>query len=369
MTDRNVPDFFVKLESPVSEVIACIDRSGRVSLALVVDDESRLLNTLSDGDVRRGLLAGLKLTDTASALLAIKAQTPHSVPVTAPMGTPDEELRLRMQSTSVRQIPLVDESGAVKDIVILNDLLPQVTQRLRAVIMAGGFGTRLRPLTENMPKPMLPVSGRPVMEHIIEQLSGTGIRQVNVTTHYQAEKIKEHFKDGAAFGVEINYVREDIPLGTGGALGLLQRSDEPLLVINGDILTHVDFRALHAFHQDNHADMTVGVRRYEVKVPYGVIDCDGINVSGLREKPDLAFFVNAGIYLLEPEVLDDIPANQHMNMTDLVLKLIASGKSVVCYPICEYWLDVGQHDDYKQAQDDALSGKLVLGGSVHSIPK
>jgi len=368
MTDRKVEDYFVRPDSPVSEVIACIDRSGRVSLALVVDDESRLINTLSDGDVRRGLLAGLNLTDTASALLAIKAQTPYPVPVTAPIGTPDEELLVRMQSTYVRQIPLVDENGAIKSIVILNDLLPQVTRGLRAVIMAGGFGTRLLPLTEKMPKPMLPVSGRPVMEHIIEQLSGTGIRQVNVTTHYQAERITEHFKDGAAFGVEINYVREDIPLGTGGALGLLQHSDEPLLVINGDILTHVDFRAMYAFHQDNDADMTVGVRRYEVKVPYGVIDCNGIHVSGLREKPDLAFFVNAGIYLLEPEVLDFIPANQYMNMTDLVLKLIASGKSVVSYPICEYWLDVGRHDDYKQAQADALSGKLVLGGPVHTTP-
>jgi len=361
MTERAVADFFVRLDSPVSEVISRIDRSGRVSLALVVDDECRLLNTLSDGDVRRGLLAGLKLTDTAASLLAIKVQTPYPVPVTAQVGTPESELLFRMQSNSVRQIPLVDANGAVKDIVILNDLLPQVTRSLRAVIMAGGFGKRLRPLTETMPKPMLPVSGRPVLEHIIEQLSGTGIRQVNVTTHYQAEKITEHFKDGAEFGVEINYVREDVPLGTGGALGLLQPSDDPLLVINGDVLTHVDFRALHAFHQDNHADMTVGVRRYEVKVPYGVIDCEGVNVSGLREKPDLAFFVNAGIYLLEPHVLGYIPAHQHMNMTDLIMNLVAAGKSVVSYPICEYWIDVGQHDDYRQAQEDASTGKLATG--------
>lgn len=363
--ERPVLDFFVRLDTPVSDVVACIDRSGRVSIALVVDEASRLLNTLSDGDVRRGILAGVRLSDPASALLAIKARTPHPVPVTAPVGTPDDELLRMMQRLSVRQVPLVDASGAVKGIVILSDLLPQVARGLQAVIMAGGFGTRLRPLTESTPKPMLPVRGRPVLEHIIEQLRDTGIRQVSVTTHYQAEKISDHFGDGAAFGVHINYVREDVPLGTGGALGLLKRPDEPLLVINGDILTRVDFRAMHMFHQENHADLTIGVRRYEVKVPYGVIDCDSVNVVGLREKPDLDFFVNAGIYLLEPEVLDYIPSNQHLNMTDLVLRLIETRKSVVGYPICEYWLDIGQHADYTKAQEDALSGELPLSSSVH----
>lgn len=308
--------------------------------------------------------AGLTLTDTANLLLSIKARTPHPVPVTAPVGTPDDELLHLMQSRSVRQVPLVDATGVVKGVVSLSDLLPQVAPNLQAVIMAGGFGTRLRPLTENTPKPMLPVSGRPVMEHIIDHLRDTGIRQVNVTTHYQSEKITEHFGDGAAFGVEIKYLQEDVPLGTGGALGLLERPEEPLLVINGDVLTEVDFLALHAFHVENGADMTIGVRRYAVKVPYGVVDCDGVSVTGLREKPDLAFFVNAGIYLLEPKVFDYIPAKHHLNMTDLVLKLINFGRPVVSYPICEYWLDIGQHDDYHKAQEDVLSGKLVLGKST-----
>jgi dTDP-glucose pyrophosphorylase len=366
MADRNIKNFFVRPHDPVSEVIACIDRSGRVSLALVVDNDSKLINTLSDGDVRRGILAGVRLSDSASALLAIKAQTPYPLPVTAPIGTPEDELLLTMQNLAVRQIPLVDADGVPRNVVILNDLLPQVTRGLRAVIMAGGLGTRLRPLTEDMPKPMLPVVGKPLMEHMICQLRDTGIHHVNITTHYKAEKITEHFGDGADFGVKINYVREEIPLGTGGALGLLNRPEEPLLVINGDVLTQVDFRSMYAFHQDNHADMTVGVRRYEAKVPYGVIECEGVSVRSLREKPELTFFVNAGIYLLEPEVHDYIPANQHMNMTDLVLKLIDCGKSVVSYPICEYWLDIGQHDDYRKAQQDAMSGEVVLPGSTQN---
>jgi dTDP-glucose pyrophosphorylase len=359
VSTRDLSHLFVKTHTPVGEVIACIDRSRRISMALVVDDHSRLINTLSDGDVRRGLLAGVSLSHPASELIKIKERTPHPTPVTMPVGTSEQDLLLTMQNLTVRQIPLIDQAGIPRDIVILSDLLPQVTSGLRAVVMAGGFGTRLLPLTENTPKPMLPVCGRPVLEHIIEQLRDIGIRQVNVTTYYQAEKITKHFGDGTAFGIDINYVREDVPLGTGGALGLMQRPEEPLLVINGDVLTQVDFRAMHAFHQDNNAHMTVGVRRYEVKVPYGVIDCDGVNITGLREKPDLAFFVNAGIYLLEPEVHDYIPTKQHMNMTDLVLKVIAAGKTVVSYPICEYWLDIGQHDDYNRAQEDARNGKLV----------
>lgn len=358
-----VPGILVTAETPVSEVIACIDRSGRMSIALVVDAAGRLVNTLSDGDVRRGLLSGVSMGDPAKKLLAIKTRTPNPVPVTAPVGTLERDLLIKMQKHSVRQIPLVDEDGVPRDVVILSDLLPQVTRGLQAVIMAGGFGMRLRPLTETLPKPMLPVSGRPVMEHIIAQLRHTGIRRVNVTTHYRADKITEHFGDGAAFGVEINYILEDIPLGTGGALGLLQRPAETLLVINGDILTQLDFRTMHAFHHDNGAQMTVAVRRYEVNVPYGVIDCEGVHVRGLREKPRLTFFVNAGIYMLEPEVHDYIPANQHLNMTDLVLKLIEAGKSVVSYPICEYWLDIGQHEDYSKAQQDAESGELDLGRS------
>jgi dTDP-glucose pyrophosphorylase/CBS domain-containing protein len=360
MTKPEISTLFVTAATSVGEVMACIDRSGRISIALVVDGDSRLINTLSDGDLRRGLLAGVRLTDPASSLLEIKTRTPHPAPVTAPLATSERDLLQMMQTLSVRQVPLVDESGVPRDIVTLSDLLPQVTTGLRAVIMAGGFGTRLMPLTEHTPKPMLLVDGRPVMEHIIARLRESGIRHVNVTTHHHPEKITEHFGDGAAFGMEIDYVREDVPLGTGGALSLMQRPEDPLLVVNGDVLTDVDFRALHAFHQDNGAQMTVGVRRYEVKVPFGVMDCDGIYVRALREKPDLSFFVNAGVYLLEPEVHDYIPRNEHMNMTDLVLKLIDSGKTVVSYPICEYWLDIGQPADYSRAQEDALTGKLTV---------
>jgi NDP-sugar pyrophosphorylase family protein len=252
----------------------------------------------------------------------------------------------------LRQIPVLDNEDRVVDLVMLDDLIPIQDLPLQAVIMAGGMGTRLRPLTEDLPKPMLPVGGKPLMELVIKQLRQVGIRRVNVTTHYKPEKISDHFGDGSAYGVELNYVNEDKPLGTGGALGLMDAPTETMLVINGDILTQVDFRAMLAYHRENRADMTVAVRQYDIKVPYGVIECVGVQVCALKEKPQMHFLVNAGIYLLEPKVYEFIPSGEHFNMTDLIQRLLDSNHTVVSFPIIEYWLDIGQLADYEQAQND-----------------
>jgi len=358
MTGRDVSQLFVKPGDTIGQALESIDRSGRISLALVVDEHKRLLNTVTDGDIRRGILAGLSLDEPVYKLFEIKSRTPHPEPVTAPVGSDKATLLRLLTKHSVRQLPLVDANCVVVDIVILSDFQDVVDRPFRAVVMAGGHGVRLRPLTENTPKPMLPVGGRPVMEHIVEQLRDVGVKQIHVTTHFRPEKIIRHFGSGESFGVDIQYVNEDVPLGTGGALGLLAPPEETVLVINGDILTHVDFRAMYRFHQDHGADMTVGVRRYGMQVPYGVVECEGVNIRALKEKPNLSFFVNAGVYLLEPSVFRLIPANQHLNITDLVSPLLENERTVVSYPICEYWLDIGRHDDYNQAQQDALMGKL-----------
>jgi dTDP-glucose pyrophosphorylase len=347
---------FLRESATMAQAVACIDRSRKVSIALVVDGSDRLINTLSDGDIRRGIMAGIRLGDCVNKLLQIKAATPHPLPVTALDGTDDETLLEIMQSRAVRQIPLVTPSGIVVDIVTQGDLMPEVPRALQAVVMAGGEGRRLRPLTEETPKPMLPVGGRPLMELIIDQLRAVGIRKFNIATHYHAQKIIDHFGNGDGFGVDIEYTREEAPLGTGGALGLMTPPTDPVLVINGDILTDIDFRAMHAFHEEHLAQLTVAVRRYEVQVPYGVVECDGVRLVGLREKPELNFFVNAGIYLLEPSVYRHIPANKHLNMTDLIDLLITRGESVVSFPVREYWLDIGKHADYERAQLDAVNG-------------
>ncbi|HTS61517.1 MAG TPA: nucleotidyltransferase family protein [Candidatus Acidoferrales bacterium] len=359
MTRRDVSAFFITAASTIADAIASIDRSGRVSLALVVDENRRLVNTLTDGDVRRGILAGLSLSDPVSLLLERKRHTPHPDPVTALASTPPLDALRIMHENMVRQLPLLDETGVPIDIVIVSDFLTESVRPIQAVVMAGGQGSRLRPLTEAVPKPMLPVGGKPVMEFIVDQLREVGVKRIHVATHYQAEKIMDHFGDGRAFGVEIEYVHETRPLGTGGALGLLHAPTETTLIINGDILTRIDLRSFCAFHYDHGAEMTVGVRRYEVQVPYGVVDCDGPHVKSLREKPQLSFFVNAGIYLVEPSVFTLIPTGEHLNITDLVETLVAAGRPVVSYPICEYWLDIGHHEDYRRAQEDARKGKLL----------
>jgi dTDP-glucose pyrophosphorylase/CBS domain-containing protein len=341
----------------IRRAMACIDHNQR-GIVVVVDEGRHLLGTITDGDLRRAVLAGMDLDTAVDAILARKSTTSYAQPVTAPIGTEREKLIQLMKDHVVHQIPLLDEAGRVADLVTLDDLLPMQPLPLQAVIMAGGQGTRLRPLTEDVPKPMLPVGGRPLLELIVEQLQQAGIRQVNVTTHYKPEKIIEHFGDGHAFGVELHYVNEDQPLGTGGALGLMPTPQQPLLVINGDILTQVNFRAMAAYHQEQQADMTVAVRRYEVQVPYGVVECDGPNVRRLKEKPQLGFLVNAGIYLLEPSVYQIIPSGQHFNMTDLIQWLLDAGRPVVSFPIREYWLDVGQLADYTQAQNDVENGRM-----------
>lgn len=356
----DITKFCVSVDGVIHQAISCIDRN-QYEIALIVDDEQKLMGTVTDGDVRRLMLAGTDLNAPIHDFLVQKETSfyPYAKPVTALAGTPNEEVLALMHDRRIRQIPLLDSQGKVVDLVTFDELMPQTDLKLNAVVMAGGQGTRLRPLTEDLPKPMLPVGGRPLMERIVGQLQQAGIRKVNVTTHYKPEKIIEYFGNGQSFGVELNYVNEDQPLGTGGALSLLPEPEDPLLVINGDILTQVDFRLMLSYHHEHQADMTVAVGRHDLSVPYGVVECEGARIRSLREKPQLTYFVNAGIYLLEPSVYQFIPNGKHFNMTDLIQWLIDADRMVVSFPIREYWLDIGQHTDYEQAQLDMQNGRWV----------
>ena len=341
----------------VRGVMECIDRSGK-GIALVLDEERRLIATVTDGDIRRAILAGMDLNLKIGELVARRAQPHNSRPVTADVGTSSDVLLHTMNEKGLRHVPLVDEDERVVSVVLLSDLAKEYELPLRAMVMAGGLGTRLRPLTEDLPKPMLPLGSRPLLELIVEQLREAGIRKVNVATHYKGDVISDHFKDGQDFGVDIRYVKEDQPLGTAGALSLLEESDEPLLVINGDILTRVDFRAMLNFHREHGADLTVAVRLYEFNVPYGVVLTDGVAVKGISEKPIVRQFINAGIYLLSPPVRRLVPNGQPYDIPDLIQLLLSQGGSVVSFPIREYWLDIGKADHYDQAQSDVAAGRF-----------
>jgi len=345
----------VSPQQSVLQVMECIDHSAK-GIALVLDEHRHLFGTVTDGDIRRAILAGMDLELPISELLR-QRQTAFGSAITAPPGTDDPALLHLMSEHDVRHIPIVDEQGCVTDVAFLTELVKEYELPLRAVVMAGGLGSRLRPLTEEVPKPMLPVGDKPLLEHIVEQLKQAGIRRVNVATHYKSEVIADHFKNGEAFGVEIRYVKEDQPLGTAGALSLIEEVDEPLLVMNGDILTRVDFRALLNFHREHKADLTVCVRQYEFKVPYGVIDADGVMVKGISEKPVMRQFINAGIYLLNPQVQRSIPNGQPYDIPDLIERLVEEKRTVVCFPIREYWLDIGKVDQYDQAKADIAAGR------------
>lgn len=355
----NVLELTVSPKNTIREVIACIDRNEK-GIALVVDEARKLLATLTDGDIRRAILGGHGLDEPVSTLMDKKNQSTDTAPVTAPTGTPRTDLLKLMREHAVRQVPLLDPDGRVAELVTLAELMPDQFLPLQAVIMAGGSGTRLRPLTQDLPKPMLPVGDRPLMEVIIDQLRQSGIGRVNITTHYLPEKITDYFGNGENFGVELNYVSEDRPLGTAGSLGLIDWPQETLLVINGDILTKVNFRAMLNYHQEHGADITVGVRKYDLQVPYGVVEVEEQQVRRLREKPSLSFFVNAGIYMLEPRVNEYIPNGERYDMTDLIDRLIEKGRPVVSFPIVEYWLDIGKPSDYARAQEDVKKGGINL---------
>lgn len=357
MTSSSTPQrpdpacYSIPANATILESIKCIDRSLWISIALVVDDRGRLLNTISDGDIRRGVLAGIDLCSPVCDLFPIKKTTPHPHPTLASVGTPPTELLKVMREKSVRQIPLVDSERRVVDVITLQELLPKAEPLVNAVIMAGGFGTRLRPLTDSLPKPMLDIGGRPIIEHIVDQLKDTGIRDIQVTTHFMPEVIQSHLGDGHEFGVNISYLNEEIPLGTAGALGLMSRPSATTMIINGDVLTKVDFRSFIAFHQEHAADMSVAVTRYEFALPYGVVESSGGLIHAVREKPKMHFLVNAGIYLLEPAVFDFVPMGQSLQMTDLINQLLGEGKRLASFPIFEEWIDIGRHDDYRRAQD------------------
>lgn len=353
---EDVTQLFIKFDSPIQDAMQCIDQNEQ-GIALIVDEDRKLIGTVVDGDIRRAILANIDMQAPVKVLLARKPAQ-YANPITAHLDDAPTTVLELMNKNNILQMPLLDDDGRVVDLFHINDLIDYTGRHLplQAVLMAGGFGTRLRPLTEDIPKPMLPVGDRPLMEYTIERMRKAGIQHINVTTHYLPEKIRKYFGDGSNFDVTLNYVNEDHPLGTAGGVGLVDTPDETLLVMNGDLLTGINFREMYEFHHSNKALLTVAVRKYEYKMPYGIVESEGVYVQRLVEKPTYNFFVNAGIYLLEPEAHRMITRNERMDMTDLIDKLIEGGYNVASFPLREYWLDIGQHADYLRAQDDFEQG-------------
>ena len=253
-----------------------------------------------------------------------------------------------MRAKGIRHIVVLNASGRVAGLATLEEMIPFMSHPVEAVIMAGGRGQRLMPLTDDVPKPMLPVGGRPMLEWIVDGLKRSGITCITISSHYKADIIRRYFGNGWRHGVNISHLYEEKPSGTAGSLRLLPNWDQTILVMNGDILTWVDFATMIHYHQEHGAALTVAVRQHDIQVPYGVVDMEGTCIRRLSEKPIMPYFINAGIYLLEPSIQSLLGENGHLDMTDLIDRALTTGLNIVGFPITEYWADIGQMQDYQK---------------------
>lgn len=332
----------------LEQAVDVLDKGG-LRIAIVVDENRRLLGTLTDGDVRRALLRHLPMDIEVSHVMC---PTPH----VAHREWTREHVLTVMESTQLIQLPVVDQQNAVVGLETLHDLLQHRQLDNPVFLMAGGFGTRLYPLTQDCPKPLLKVGDKAILELILESFIDAGFHRFYISTHYLPEMIREHFGDGERWGVSIEYVHEAEPLGTGGALGLLphEKIDLPLLMMNGDLLTRVNYRGLLDFHEEHNSTATMCVREYEHQVPYGVITSESHRVTGMVEKPVQRFFINAGIYVLSPALVRSVEPGTRIDMPTLLEKAMATGKEVTMFPMHEYWLDIGRMEDFHRAQDEVI---------------
>jgi dTDP-glucose pyrophosphorylase len=332
-------------EASIQEAIRVLDESAK-QIVLVVDGNNRLIGTITDGDIRRGILKGMSLGDSIQTIM-------NSKPTVAMINESRESILAVMQRMGLHHIPLVDENHCVMGLETLDGIIQSRTRENPVVLMAGGLGSRLSPLTDECPKPMLKVGNKPLLETILESFIEYGFHRFYISVSYRADVVKSYFGDGSRWGVDICYLHEDQRLGTAGALSLLpEKPTKSILVMNGDLLTKVNFNQLLDFHFGHHAQATMCVREYGFQVPYGVVRIDAHRITKIDEKPIQQFFINAGIYVLEPEALDLIASNTYLDMPTLFEKLIEQKKETAVFPIREYWLDVGQLADYKRANGE-----------------
>jgi len=329
----------------IQKAIEIIDISSQ-QIALVVDRDRKLLGTVTDGDIRRGILKGIPIDQRVDTIM-------NSRPVTIPeINDPNSILNI-MKVNKLHHLPVVDDTGRLIGFEKLDDLIQPPQKENWVVIMAGGLGTRLRPLTDDCPKPMLDIGGKPLLETILNEFIRQGFVRFSLSVNYKSEDIETYFGDGSRWGIEIDYIQEQHPMGTAGSLCLFRReTDKPVIVINGDILTKLNFAQLLHFHESQKAYATVAVTAYDFKVEYGVVKIDRDTLVGFDEKPVFENFINAGIYVINPTVLKTIPKTSNYDMNHLLEAMLRRKEKVCAFPIREYWIDIGKMQDFHQAKLD-----------------
>jgi len=343
---KKIDEILVSPDDSLLETITRID-AGALQIALAVDVDGCLLGTVTDGDIRRGLLRGLSLDAPVREIM-------NTHPVTLPDNTGQNVALALMRGKGIHCIPLVDAQGHITGIETQHTLIFDGERETCVALMAGGLGMRLRPLTETLPKPMLEVQGKPILEHIIARFRAQGFRRFYLCVNYKSEIIKKYFGDGAALDCDIRYVHEDKPLGTGGALALLPREElsPDIIVMNGDLLTTINFRNILSFHREMEGRASMCVIPHKVDIPFGVVKLENDKFGGIKEKPSYSFFVNAGIYVLNSSLIEHIPSNVFFDLPTLFNNLKKQGEKVSVLPLHEQWRDIGNMDDFNEMQSE-----------------
>ena len=341
----------LKPDETIKKAIEVIDKEI-YKIILVTNEKGVLLGTVTDGDIRRAILANLPMDSKLKEFM-------KDQPVCIDSEKNKDDILRLMREKDILQVPILDKNKKVVGLETLNHLLEGKKIDNPVFIMAGGFGTRLAPLTDKTPKPLLKIGSKPILERILLKFIDAGFHKFYISTHFMADKIKEYFNDGSDWNISIKYIHEDQPLGTGGSLGLLPKSeiDLPLVMMNGDLLSEVNFVELLRYHYEKKGMVTMCVSQYELQIPYGVVVKDEHKFIKIDEKPSKKFFINAGIYILNPSLLEFIGKDQYIDMPDLLEQQISNGKQVNLFPIHEEWMDIGHIETFKKAQDDAHNKK------------
>ena len=331
-------------KTSIHKVIETIENTS-MQIALIVDENGQLVGTVTDGDIRRGILKGIPLGDPVQKVM-------KTDPVVVREYESREAVLSIIKHLQLYSIPIVDENRYPVGLARLNKLLLTGERENWVVLMAGGLGRRLKPMTDECPKPLLKVGNKPILENILENFRENGFSRFYISVNYMSDMIEEYFGDGSRWGVEIKYLYEDKKLGTAGAISLIkEKHSEPMFVMNGDLLTKVNFQQMLDFHIEHKADVTMGIREFDFQVPYGVVKRDDYRFVDIIEKPVQKLFINAGIYILNPELLEMMPGNSFYEMPNLLKYFKDQNKDIIVFPVREYWLDIGHIDDYKQANE------------------
>ena len=336
---------FIKPKDTIKKALEVLQSDKYFHILLVVDEQNKLIGALTDGDIRRGILNDNTLDDAVEKIMG-------KDPVFISCESSNEDRKQLLIKNNIRQLIIVDKNNIPVDIQTAEMFLVEQSKTNEVVIMAGGLGTRLRPLTENIPKPMIKVNEKPILQRIIENFLSNGFSSFIISVNYKSEIIKEYFGDGSDFGCTIKYLDEIDRLGTAGALSLVREPfQEAFFVTNADILTNLNMRKMLDFHNKNNSYATMGVREYSYKIPFGVVETKNTKIESIIEKPSYNYYVNAGVYILESSVLQHIPKNEFFDMPDLFDALRKQTKKLSAFPIHEYWTDIGTNEDLKRANE------------------